>query len=258
MIKTDMPTGGVKHRKTYMPLNIQFFAPAGGTPAADPGAAQTPEPQTEPQTDPANNQQPPQTDPAQQPPVNTPVPEKTFTQAQVTAMMTREKNEGKQSILRKLGLKNDEEGNKTLEALGQFINMNKQPPAATAQTAVETSVLERMVKAEVRSYLVSAGVRPDYTDDAALLIMSGLDVASTETEAVEAAVREFKTKRPLYFSQTPAPAGTVPAGTGSNPPSGAAATGTPPTPADPKADAKKIVDMIVNRKATQYGAAKTK
>lgn len=119
--------------------------------------------------------------------------EKTFTQSQVTAMLTREKKEGRRSMLRTLGFKSEAEAKSTLGLLQQLVNGKgsdgkgkaSEPEDDTDDTATREA-LDRAEAAENKLACIAAGVSKDSIDDAlAIAKLKVTDKKDLETVLVE-------------------------------------------------------------------------
>lgn len=165
-----------KETKQLLPLNLQFFA-------ADDPDDNLDDDNLDDQND--DNEGDDQNEPG----------EKTFTQSQVTAMLTREKKEGRRSMLRALGFKSENEAKNALSAAqkllaGQNDSANDQEDDATVQEA-----LKRAEAAEDKLACIAAGVSKDSIDDA--LAIAKLKV--TEEKTLETVLVEMS-KEAKYAS----------------------------------------------------------
>ena len=116
--------------------------------------------------------------------------EKTFTQSQVTAMLTKEKKEGRRSMLRSLGFKSEAEAKSTLGLLQQLMGKNsedKNEPASNTEDDAETkTALQRAENAEAKLACVTAGVNKESIDDVlAIARLKVTDKKDLETVLVE-------------------------------------------------------------------------
>ena len=96
--------------------------------------------------------------------------EKTFTQAEVTAMMTKEKNEGKRSILKSLGYKSEEDIKKALEEYNKYLESKKTDEEKSKEelqkaNEAKNEAMQRASIAESKIACFEAGVNKDYIDD---------------------------------------------------------------------------------------------
>lgn len=96
--------------------------------------------------------------------------EKTFTQAQVSAMMAKEKNEGKRSALKALGFNSEADAKKAIEAYNSFLNLQKtdeQKLSDEIKKAQDESNenLSRAIEAENKLSCLEAGVNKESLAD---------------------------------------------------------------------------------------------
>lgn len=141
-------------------------------------------------------------------------PEKTFTQSQVNTMMTKEKKQGRNSVLKELGI--DPADSKALESLKNLIASQKTDEELKAQKDKEN--LEAMAElqkraeiAEAKSEAMMAGIKPQYVDDAVTLAFSKMG----EDGELKTVLAEFKTKYPMWFNVSDDENNTGQKGTGS-------------------------------------------
>lgn len=134
----------------------------------------------------------------------------TFTQAQMNALMSREKHEGKDSVYRALGL--DPKDKQALEnakaKLAQNKAMaeqqatqpvsdkqeNKQQEQPVPQPQQQTNVV---LNAEAKVALLGAGVQPELLDDALTLLLHKVE----KSEQVQTEVDALKAKHAVLFQQ---------------------------------------------------------
>lgn len=118
--------------------------------------------------------------------------EKTFTQSQVTAMLAREKKEGRRSMLRSLGFSSVTEAKNTMSALQKLLNGNNNVDTGSNvndnnddDEAVRTA-LERAEAAESKLACITAGVNKESIDDvlaiAKFKVSDDKDLATVLTE----------------------------------------------------------------------------
>lgn len=119
--------------------------------------------------------------------------EKTFTQSQVTAMLTKEKKEGRRSMLRSLGFKSEAEAKSTLGLLQQLVNGKgsddkgkaSEPDDNKDDTEMQEA-LQRAEAAEAKLACMTAGVSKESIDDAlAIAKLKVTDKKDLETVLVE-------------------------------------------------------------------------
>lgn len=125
---------------------------------------------------------------------------KTFTQAQVTTMMTREKNQGRAAALRELGI--DPKDTKTMAAVKAYLESQKTQEQKDAEAQAEAQdaldkATARAVLAEAKAEAMAIGVKPNYVDDAVALAMSKMsEVEGTDLKTI---LGELKTKYAIWF-----------------------------------------------------------
>lgn len=96
--------------------------------------------------------------------------EKTFTQAEVTAMMTREKKEGRKAMLKQLGFKTESEAQQAVALYTALLNSQKSDDekAKDHNAGLENAKTEaekRAEAAENKLACMEAGVKKDSVDD---------------------------------------------------------------------------------------------
>lgn len=124
--------------------------------------------------------------------------EKTFTQAQVTRMMVREKNQGRAAALKELGI--DPKDTKMQAAVKAYLESQKTPEQkdAEAQAAQQSAVDEanqRAAVAEAKAEAMLLGIKATYVDDAVALALSKV----TDGADVKTILGELKAKYPIWF-----------------------------------------------------------
>lgn len=120
--------------------------------------------------------------------------EKTFTQEQVNAMMTKEKKQGRNSVYNELGINPKDE--KQLAMIKAFVDSQKteeDKKAEAEQTAFEQEKALAIANAKVE--IMKQGVKSQYVDDAVSLVMSQLN----EDNDVASVLGSFKAKYPIWF-----------------------------------------------------------
>lgn len=138
--------------------------------------------------------------------------EKIFTQEEVTSMMTREKQQGRNSAYNKLGI--DPSDSDMMAKVQEFVK-SLAPQGDEAVAAAEQKLREAEAKvriAETKAELLEAGVVTNFVDDAMVLVNAKLD----EDTDVSKAIGELKKKFPTWFITTNVGAQQF-RGTGSNP-----------------------------------------
>lgn len=180
----------MKNKKMLLPLNLQFFADGsdegnnGGndssTPAGDNGNEKGNEDQTK-------------------------SGEKTFTQEQVNAMMAKEKNEGKRSILKSLGFKNEEDAQDAIKKYNEYVEKNKTDEEKNQEKlnkaeSDKDKALERAKNAENKLACFNAGISKDYIDD--VLAIASFKVSDDKN--IDDVLSDMKkdTKYSTFFGDT--------------------------------------------------------
>lgn len=165
-----------KELKNLLAYNLQFFAEDGGAESdnSDNGASED-----------ANGGQEDQNSKESG--------ERTFTQTQVSAMMTKEKNEGKRSVLKSLGFKDEAEAKSAFAAYKAFVDSQKSEQEKNADdvknaNAERDESIARAIAAENKLTCFEAGVGKDSIDDV-------LAIASTkvnDSKDLEQVLKEMK------------------------------------------------------------------
>lgn len=142
-----------KNRKIN--FNLQFFAdgPEGGATVELPGNANS-------QATQDGNEK-----------LNESVPkepeQKTFTQDELNRVATREKRQGKQSVLNAIGVKSEEELKRIVNAYNNFLKAeNPQKQGETQVNADYAQLQERVLLAESKVKALQLGISKDCVDDA--------------------------------------------------------------------------------------------
>ena len=123
---------------------------------------------------------------------------KTFSQEQVTRMMTREKNQGRNAALKELGIDpKDTKMIATVKALIEAQKSDEQKKIEEQQKA--NSELDeanrRVAIAEAKAEAMQLGVKPQFVDDAITLAMAKV----TDDTDLKTVLGEFKQKYPVWF-----------------------------------------------------------
>lgn len=129
--------------------------------------------------------------------------EKTFTQAEVTKMMAREKHQGVNSVYNELGIKPGDK--KSLAAIKEYLASQKseeqkklEAEAAKAQEVADAE--QRATMAEAKAEAMMIGVQAQFVDDAVTLALA--KVAAEDGTDIKTALGELKTKYPVWFGST--------------------------------------------------------
>lgn len=126
---------------------------------------------------------------------------KTFTQDQVTKMMTREKNQGRNAALKELGI--DPKDTKAIAMVKALIDSQKtdEQKAAEKESENQTKMNEaeqRAQIAEAKAEAMMLGVKTQYVDDVVTLALAKM----TEDSDLKTIIGEFKTKYPVWFGES--------------------------------------------------------
>lgn len=118
--------------------------------------------------------------------------DKTFTQADVSRMMTKEKKQGRNSAYNELGISPDDK--ETIAMVKAFVaaksSDNEEVDSEELQEAKQ-----RALVAEAKAEAMMQGVQTKYVDDLVTLALSGLE----EDGDLKTVIGEFKTKYPVWF-----------------------------------------------------------
>lgn len=126
---------------------------------------------------------------------------KTFTQDQVTKMMTREKNQGRNAAYKEMGI--DPKDDKMVKMFKAFIESQKtdEQKAAEKESENQTKLNEaeqRAIVAEAKAEAMMLGVKPQHVDDIVTLALAKM----TEDSDLKTIIGEFKTKYPVWFGES--------------------------------------------------------
>lgn len=120
---------------------------------------------------------------------------RTFTQDEVTRMMTREKKQGRNAVLRELGI--DPKDTKTISLLQSVM---KSKSGSQPEDDGHVAELEhRTLVAEAKAEAMQQGAQAEYVDDIVTLALSKAE----EDSDVSTLVGEVKTKYPVWFGKQP-------------------------------------------------------
>lgn len=127
--------------------------------------------------------------------------DKTFTQSQVTKMMTREKNQGRNSVYKELGI--DPKDSKAVAAVKAFIDSQKTDEQRQAEKDAEAQnkareAEQRAQLAEAKAEAMMLGVKTQYVDDVVTLALAKM----TEDSDLKTIIGELKTKYPAFFGES--------------------------------------------------------
>lgn len=130
---------------------------------------------------------------------------KTFTQEEVNAMLAKEKQQGKNSVLRALGLKTVDEGKAAIEAGKNAANKDKTAEEQAAETlaaekTARTTAEQNLLAANRKIAVMQAGFNPQYVDDV-VAIASG---KVTDDKDFETVIEEMKKSHSFYLANADA------------------------------------------------------
>ena len=125
--------------------------------------------------------------------------EKTFTQDQVNKMMAKEKNQGRNSVYKELGI--DPKDEKQVAAVKEYLENQKTDAQKAAEKEMENNskiqeAEQRVRIAEAKAELMTLGIQPQYVDDAVTLALSK---TSDDDSDIKSILTELKTKYPVWF-----------------------------------------------------------
>lgn len=138
--------------------------------------------------------------------------EKTFTQDEVTRMMTTEKRQGKNSVYRQLGLDpntaTEEDIANAIKGYTEYQNSKKSEAEKAAAKALEDqkkleAATQQLFLANAKVKAMQLGVQPQFVDDVVTLASTKLgEDEKTDLDALAKAVGELKAKYPTWFGQS--------------------------------------------------------
>nr|DAM68039.1 MAG TPA: Major capsid protein [Caudoviricetes sp.] len=141
---------------------------------------------------------------------------KLFTQKEVNRFTAREKEQGRNSVYKALGL--DPKDKKTIEAVKSFVESQKTEEQKNAEREAEsnTKLLEleqRAMLAEAKAEVMALGVKGQFVDDAVTLALAKLN----DDNDLKTVISSFKDKYPIWFKPSEEDKGSVgQRGTGSS------------------------------------------
>lgn len=124
--------------------------------------------------------------------------EKTFSQDQVSKMMAKEKNQGRNAVYNELGINPKDE--KQVEAIKAYIESQKtDAQKATEKALAEEKALkeaeDRVRIAEAKAEVMMLGIKSQFVDDAVTLALA----KTSDERDIKSILAEFKTKYPVWF-----------------------------------------------------------
>lgn len=141
---------------------------------------------------------------------------KLFTQKEVNRFTAREKEQGRNSVYKALGL--DPKDKKTIEAVKSFIESQKTEEQKNAEREAENNTklleLEQRAKlAEAKAEIMALGVKGQFVDDAVTLALAKVN----DDNDLKTVISSFKDKYPIWFKPSEEDKGSVgQRGTGSS------------------------------------------
>ena len=128
--------------------------------------------------------------------------EKSFTQKQVTAMMTKEKKQGRAAAYKELGI--NPKDTKMINMFKAFIASQKTDEEKEAERqSEEAAKLEeannRAMIAEAKAEAMLLGVQPKYVEDIIALAISKI---KDDDSNIKTIIGEYKTKYPDWFKES--------------------------------------------------------
>lgn len=123
---------------------------------------------------------------------------KTFTQDQVTRMMTKEKNQGRAAALKELGI--DPKDTKMVTMVKAMLDSQKTDDEKAAEKRSEEAIKiaeanQRALIAEAKAETMQLGVKTQFVEDAVTLVLAKM----TEDADLKTLIGELKTKYPIWF-----------------------------------------------------------
>lgn len=127
---------------------------------------------------------------------------KTYTQEEVNKMMADEKRQGKNSVLKALGLKTVDEGKAALTAAKVAADANKTEEQLAAETlnaakSAQQKAENDLVEAQRTIAVMKAGFKPEYVDDVVAIASKKV----TEDKDFSAVLEEMKTSHKFYLTE---------------------------------------------------------
>lgn len=127
--------------------------------------------------------------------------EKTFTQAEVNRMMTKEKQQGRASAYKELGI--DPSDTSTVSMFKAFIEAQKtsEQKANEKQAESDAKLAQAMEKArvaEAKATALKLGAKADCVDDVVALAITKV----TDDDDIDSVITNFKSKYPFWFTDS--------------------------------------------------------
>lgn len=127
--------------------------------------------------------------------------EKTFTQAEVSRMMTKEKQQGRAAAYKELGI--DPSDTNTVSMFKAFIEAQKTSEQKANEQKAESDAklaqaVEKAMIAEAKATALKLGVKSEYVDDVVALAITKV----TDDNDVDAIINDFKSKYTFWFADS--------------------------------------------------------
>lgn len=161
------------------------------------------------------NQQGSNSDPTQNNNSGNQQQEKTFTQAEVNAMMAKEKDQGRKAILKELGVTDVKNAKDALDKYKEYLESQKSDLQKAQDAAAETEKNRKLLEEELANtnqklIVLTAGCSPDKAEDVCVLARARMNEKTTFEQAIE----QVKEGYPDLFGQQSQSKGT---GSNANP-----------------------------------------
>lgn len=123
---------------------------------------------------------------------------KTFTQEDVNRMMAREKNQGRNSVYKELGIDpNDKKSIALVKALVESQKADENAEQNAASNAELEEANRRALVAEAKAQAMMMGILPKYVEDAIALALPKV----TEEKDLKTVIGELKSKYPVWVKE---------------------------------------------------------
>lgn len=124
--------------------------------------------------------------------------EKTFTQDQVSRMMTKEKRQGMAAVYKELGI--NPKDTKAVAMVKALVASQKTDEQKAAEQQAENDAKareaeERVAKAEIKAEAMVLGIKREFVEDMVALVMS----KKTDDSDIKTLLGEYKKKYPTWF-----------------------------------------------------------
>lgn len=130
-------------------------------------------------------------------------PERTFTQAEVNAMMAREKEQGRKSVLKELGVEDLSSAKKGLDQYKEFLDSQKtelERARGSEKAALDDNerLKNELSASNQKLSVLMAGCQASKVDDVTLLAQARV----TETLPFDKAIEQVKKEYPNFFEDS--------------------------------------------------------